>query len=237
MAVGDRIVSPVWGNKPFEIGQEFGTYSADTASMYPGEYTEPLGWPAGTHIGLDVSTPRGTPLFAMNPGKVIQSGESAFFRPKPIWIETSDNPDTIKNEAGYIEIYGHMWTNAVKRDDRVKAGDAIGTSGEQTDPLRDSAGKVIGTTMNPDGTGEHLHFELRKPIGEGQYQAVNPRSWLTGTQTGKGEDKPTEPRDEIPTEQLGAISELVKSFSERFVFILIGIIVLGIGIIAVKKTF
>jgi murein DD-endopeptidase MepM/ murein hydrolase activator NlpD len=238
MPVGDKVVSPVWGNKPFNISQEFGTFSEDTAAMYPAEYTVPLGWPAGTHIGLDVSMPRGTALFAMNPGKVIQAGPSPFFRPKPIWIETTDNPDTIKNETGYVEIYGHAWTNSVKAGDRVKAGQAIGTSGEQTFPTTDSAGNVVGTTMNPDGTGEHLHFELRRPEGGGTFKAVNPRSWLTGTQNIIDEDTPNEPVDEQPANGIpSGISDLVKTLSERSVFILIGIVLLGVGVVSVIKTF
>jgi murein DD-endopeptidase MepM/ murein hydrolase activator NlpD len=237
MALHDKIISPAWGNKPFEITQEFGTRSEDTAAMYPAEYTVPLGWPAGTHIGLDVSMPRGTPLFAINPGKVIQAGPSPFFRPNPVWIETADNPDTIKNESGYIEIYGHMWTNSVQAGDKVKIGQAIGTSGQQTHPLVDSSGNVIGTTMNPDDTGEHLHFELRKPEGGGTFKAVNPHSWLTGTQNIIDEDTPTEPIEEQPTNDMpSGISDLVKTLSERSAFILIGIILLGIGVVTVLKT-
>jgi murein DD-endopeptidase MepM/ murein hydrolase activator NlpD len=240
MAVGDRVVSTVWGNKPFEISQEFGTYSADTAAMYPAEYTVPLGFPAGTHIGLDISMPRGTPLFALNPGKVIQSGLSPFFRTKPIWIETTDNPDTIKDESGYVEIYGHMWTNTVKLNDTVKAGDAIGTSGEQTKPIVNASGQVVSATMDPDGTGQHLHFELRKPEGGG-YRAVNPRSWLTGTQHATDEDLPTNSTADKPTSDnpldIGGIQNVITGFADQAVFILIGIVLLAIGIVAVKKTF
>jgi murein DD-endopeptidase MepM/ murein hydrolase activator NlpD len=229
MAVGDKISSSVWGNQPFEISQEFGTYSADTAAMYPADYTVPLGWPAGTHIGLDVKMPKGTRLFAANFGKIIGVGPSEFFRPKPVHVLTTDNPATKKNEGGYEEIYGHMWTNSVRLDQQVKPGDYLGTSGEQTKR----------GTMEPDGTGEHLHFELRRPEGAGKQKAVNPRGWLTESQFDTDEDTPTEqvPED-TNTETTGnVLSGLdIGGLGDKLTFVVIGVILLAFGVITVLRA-
>src|SRR5678816_619821 len=94
--------SLVWGNEDHPITQEFGTYDPATAGMY--QYAAWYGWAAGTHIGLDVGMDRGTPIYAAEPGKVIQAGASESFRPRPVWIKQDD---------GKTAIYGHLWTNDV----------------------------------------------------------------------------------------------------------------------------
>lgn len=229
------IVSPAWGNKPFEISQRFGIQTGDTAS-YPADYTESLGFPAGTHVGLDVGMPRGTRIFALNPGRVIAGGPkiSEFFRPKPVWVETEDNPDTRGNEAGYIEIYGHLWNNTVDVGDRVKPGDFIGYSGEQT----------IKGTMTPDGTGPHLHFELRKPGADTSsgYRAINPQSWLVRAGSnggGNGGDNDNKDDTESPDDSGSSgdtatvVLDLVQEYGPRLVIALIGIGILIIGLRAI----
>jgi murein DD-endopeptidase MepM/ murein hydrolase activator NlpD len=232
------IRSPAWGDKPFEISQNFGTYDPATAWMYPAEYTEPLGFPAGTHVGLDISMPRNTNIYALNTGKVTAGGPeiSEFFRPKPVWIETDDDPNTRGNEKGYVEIYGHLWENFVDVGDRVKPGDLIGKSGQQT----------IKGTMTPDGTGPHLHFELRKP-GEptsSGFRAINPQSWLVKAGTTSGgdtsedtPDKPEKPDDTGDTDTSGSTAEtvlnLAKEYGPRLVIALVGIGILVIGLRAI----
>lgn len=230
MAVGDVIRSPAWGNAAYAITQEFGTIDPSTADMYPGEYTEPLGWPAGTHVGLDIDVPKHTPIFALNPGEVLLANPNKvdpYFRPKPVWILTKDNPDTpTKDESGYTEIYGHLWTNTVSTGDSVRAGQALGTSGEQTH----------SGTMNPDGTMPHLHFELRSPQG----RAVNPRGWLTVSQTlpdedGAPDEEPDAPSG-LPIEGLTGLGDFLKDAGRRTVFVAIGILLLAIGAYAVIKA-
>lgn len=157
MSSGDQISSLVWGNGSYPITQEFGVYNAANAQAYA--YAASLGWPAGTHVGLDVGVPRGTPIFAAEPGEVIQSGPSHYFRPNPVYVKEDD---------GDIAIYGHLWQDYVSTGERVDSGDALGLSGEQT--------KDDGT-MTPDGSGPHIHFELRR--GD---KAINPKEELTGAE-------------------------------------------------------
>lgn len=157
MSVGDDITSIVWGKKAYQITQEFGTYNPSTAGMY--NYAASVGYPAGTHVGLDVGVPKFTPIFAAEPGTVIQAGFSDSFRPYPVWVKEDD---------GETAIYGHLWTDDVKVGDRVEAGTQLGISGEQT----------VKGTMTPDGSGAHIHFELRNEAGK----AIDPKSELTGAE-------------------------------------------------------
>lgn len=151
--------SIVWGDADYPVTQEFGV-PGFRADWY--QYSSELGWPAGYHVGIDVAVPKGTPIFAAEPGRVIQAGFSEYFRPKPVWIEEDD---------GDIAIYGHLWENTVREGQRVRAGQMIGFSGEQTLP----------GTMTPDGSGPHLHFELRR-----DGKAVDPVPELIGAEGEEG---------------------------------------------------
>ena len=158
------ISSEAWGGEPFPISQPFGYYNAELAGWY--EYAKDYGYPAGTHIGLDIAMPRDTKIHAVEAGKVKESGFSASFRPYPVIIEEDD---------GDIAIYGHLWSNVVTPGQRVKAGQFLGRSGEQT----------VRGTMIPDGSGPHLHYELRRPDPvTGGYKAVDPSAELTGAPDG-----------------------------------------------------
>src|SRR4051795_11529025 len=108
--VGDEITSLVWGKKTYPVTQGFGTYNPSTAGMY--DYASTVGWPAGTHVGLDVGVPKLTPIFAAESGEVIQAGASDSFRPMPVWIKEDD---------GQTAIYGHLWSDKVQVGDKVTA--------------------------------------------------------------------------------------------------------------------
>lgn len=153
--------SIVWGYKDYPITQDFGVPGVNP-SWY--QYSATLGFPAGYHVGLDIGVPAGTPIYAAEGGKVKQAGFSEYFRPEPVWIEEDD---------GDIAIYGHLQKAVVKAGQKVRSGDLLGYSGEQTIP----------GTYTPDGSGPHLHFELRRPK-DGAYIAVDPTEELTGA-TGK----------------------------------------------------
>jgi murein DD-endopeptidase MepM/ murein hydrolase activator NlpD len=151
--------SIVWDNQDFPVTQEFGV-PGFRPDWY--QYSADLGWPAGYHVGLDIGMPRGTTIRAAQGGQVIQAGMSPYFRPEPVWVQEDD---------GDIAIYGHLWKSKVKEGDSVAPGQVLGISGEQTYP---------GTKV-PDGSGPHLHFELRRPKG-GSYVAVDPKPELLGAE-------------------------------------------------------
>ena len=155
------ITSGVWGGVPEPITQPFGVYNPELARWYG--YAADYGWAAGTHIGLDVGVPKFTPIYAAQSGKVSEAGFSDSFRPNPVRIIEDDGDEAI---------YGHLWSNVVSAGQKIKKGQLIGYSGEQT----------IKGTMTPDGSGPHLHFELRRPDPvTGGYKAVDPGPELTGS--------------------------------------------------------
>lgn len=153
--------SIAWGYQDEPITQGFGVYNPDTASMYG--YASDYGWRAGTHIGLDIGVPKLSKIYSPVDGEVIQAGPAPYFRPNPVYV-LQDNGD--------IAIFGHLWSDTVTPGQQVKAGDLVGYSGEQT----------LSGTMTPDGTGPHLHFELRQPDTStpSGYRAIDPAPELTG---------------------------------------------------------
>lgn len=235
--LGDTIRSPVWGDKPFPVTQEFGITDGDPRYGYATAY----GWPAGTHIGLDIGMPKGTPIYALHRGKVIFAGFDDSFRPYHVNVEDYDDPATATDETGYVEIYGHLWNNPnVKQGNDVRAGDQVGVSGEET---------IQGSTSVPDQTGEHLHFELRQPGADttSGYKAIDPTYWLE--QQNVVNPNEGEPGGDIIDETgntvsstaggiAGAVAGLLPSatsFLQRGAIIAVGIILLAIGLIAVLR--
>ena len=155
-----NLASIVWGGDAYPVSQPFGVYNAELAGWY--DYAKHYGHRAGTHIGLDVAVPKFTPIYASQSGTVQAAGWSDSFRPNPV---------TIKEADGDEAIYGHLWSNSVATGQRVKRGQLIGYSGEQT-----QAG-----TLTPDGSGPHIHYELRRPDAlTGGMIAVDPVPELTG---------------------------------------------------------
>jgi len=120
------------------------------------------------HTGVDIPTPKGTPVMAAGSGKVVWAGYG-------IYRGGNDPSDpygltvVIRHDFGYEDqllytVYGHLDDILVLEGQHVKTGELIGLSGE--------TGKV---------TGPHLHFEVR--IGRNDYFATrNPELWLAPPQ-------------------------------------------------------
>ena len=87
------------------------------------------------HLGVDFGARRGTPLLAVNDGKVIFSGRKGGY----------GNVVKIKHRGGLVSLYAHQSRIRVKRGERVKKGQIIG---------------YVGSTGR--STGPHLHFGLYK---------------------------------------------------------------------------
>ncbi len=87
------------------------------------------------HHGTDFGAKRGTPLLAVNDGKVIYAG----------WMGGYGRVVKIQHAGGYISLYAHQSRIRVKRGQHVKKGQIIGYVG--------SSGR---------STGPHLHFGLMK---------------------------------------------------------------------------
>jgi murein DD-endopeptidase MepM/ murein hydrolase activator NlpD len=98
-----------------------------------GGRSDPFTGEPGFHQGLDISTEKGSPVFATADGSV----ESAAY--------TGDygNLIVVKHAFGLTTRYGHLSSYAVKPGQQVKRGDVIG---------------YVGSTGR--STGAHLHYEI-----------------------------------------------------------------------------
>ena len=85
------------------------------------------------HRGTDYAAPRGTPVYAAGDGRVVEAG---YTRPNGNYV-------FIQHGEGFKTHYLHLYKKRVKRGDRVKQGQVIGTVG--------STGAA---------TGPHLHYEF-----------------------------------------------------------------------------
>jgi murein DD-endopeptidase MepM/ murein hydrolase activator NlpD len=86
------------------------------------------------HTGVDLASPRGTPIYAAGDGVVERAG----------WSSGYGNFTLLKHVNGYETGYGHQSKIVVKAGDHVRQGQIIG---------------YVGSTGN--STGTHLHFDIR----------------------------------------------------------------------------
>jgi hypothetical protein len=114
---------------------------------------------------IDWAVPRGTPITAAQTGQVADVQKQASGYGHHVRVRHAD---------GSLTIYAHMLDFAVKKGDRVQAGQLLGRS--------DSTGM---------STGDHLHFELRDPAG----RPIDPAPLLVASLD--GEPQPVEPEPVI----------------------------------------
>jgi murein DD-endopeptidase MepM/ murein hydrolase activator NlpD len=87
------------------------------------------------HHGTDFGAKKGTPLLAVNVGKVSFAGRMGGY----------GKVVKIKHPGGYESLYAHQSRTRVKRGQKVKKGQIIG---------------YVGSTGR--STGPHLHFGMKK---------------------------------------------------------------------------
>ena len=90
---------------------------------------------SGSHRGIDIPAPFGTPILAAASGTVISAG----------WGGSFGNYVQISHANGYATLYAHMSSIGVSVGDRVSQGQEIGR---------------VGSTGR--STGNHLHFEVTR---------------------------------------------------------------------------
>lgn len=104
----------------------------------PSKYTSsPYGWRWGKlHSGVDYATTEGTPVSAIQPGKVAYAG----------WDDGGyGNMIMISHPGGNTTLYGHMSKIHVRTGQTIEPGTVIGN---------------VGSTGR--STGPHVHFEVRQ---------------------------------------------------------------------------
>ena len=136
---------------------------AGPAYSYPVRWGTPISgpfgkvsasWPRG-HAGLDFNGDKGDPVYAATDGRVQYAEFNYGGYGNLIMIMRSDGTQTR---------YAHLDKIKVRKGDRVRAGDRIGT---------------IGSTGH--STGSHLHFEVR--VGRA-LTPTNPAGLWTGKRPG-----------------------------------------------------
>ena len=118
-------------------------------------YGDPRDGGARRHEGVDVFSPRGTPVLAVAPGRVRRTGTNNLGG-NVVWVSGSNN--------GYSYYYAHLDTQLVEPGTKVASGDTIG---------------LVGNTGNARTTAPHLHFGIYA-YGRG---AVNPYPFFHHTET------------------------------------------------------
>lgn len=91
------------------------------------------GKPRDPHSGLDIASPKNTPVVAVNSGKVV-SATNYFF---------TGNTVIINHGMGLFSLYAHLNKITVKKGQEIKQGDKVGLVG--------ATGRV---------TGPHLHWSM-----------------------------------------------------------------------------
>ncbi len=119
--VASGIITSLYGYRraPFQAGYEF-------------------------HRGIDVATPRGTPVLVTADGVVTFVG----------WLSNYGITVSVEHEAGIDTLYAHLGKSTVEVGDRVSKGDIIGlvgTTGRSTGPHVHYEVHVDGETVNPRG--------------------------------------------------------------------------------------
>jgi hypothetical protein len=103
------------------------------------------------HEGVDIFAPRGTAVYTVADGVVKTAG----WKPvggNVVWVESAD--------GRYEYYYAHLNRIQVRKGQRVRAGDRLGT---------------VGNTGNARAASPHLHFAIYRP---GRRVPVNPAPLL-----------------------------------------------------------
>ena len=99
-----------------------------------GVRTHPISGDLRFHAGVDIAAEKGTNIYAAFDGEVIEAD----------YDKWNGNFLKIKHDNKIMTVYCHCEKLNVKKGDRIRAGEVIGT---------------VGSTGS--STGPHLHFELR----------------------------------------------------------------------------
>jgi len=125
-AIEKRSSTFIWPIEPtkFWLSSLFGPRKSSNGSRF--------------HRGIDMASPRGTPIRAAASGRVIEARRTAGY----------GNTIVISHAERYKTRYAHMERILAKTGQRVKQGETIGTVGD------------TGFTISAGKEGTHLHFEL-----------------------------------------------------------------------------
>ena len=125
-----------------------------------GMRTSPFTKAADFHKGLDLSAPKGTPIYATADGVVTFAGRYPLRQSVAWW--RFGNVVVVNHSDRFITIYGHCDTVNVKPGQQVRQGDVVAT---------------VGSTGW--STNSHLHYEVRSDLEtRGTYAPIDPRIYI-----------------------------------------------------------
>lgn len=110
--------------------------------------------PNGTVLrwnGIGISAPRGAPVRAVRPGRVVMAGPFEGYGPTVV----------LSHGGGFYTLYLYLEEVGVVEGRQVSAGQVVGT---------------VGGTETPEGA--HIEFQIRAPVQGGSPQAMDPLRWL-----------------------------------------------------------
>ncbi|KOS28983.1 peptidase M23 [Bacillus anthracis] len=115
-------------------------YAEENRWTWPveGQISDYFGTRHGKHYGIDVAAPIGTPVVAIQDGKVTRSYYSSSYG-NVVFISHNIHGET------YAAVYAHLNRRSVSAGDYVSQGEQLG---------------VVGNTG--ESGGAHLHFELHQ---------------------------------------------------------------------------
>ena len=115
---------------------------------------------ADFHKGLDLSAPRGTPVYVTADGVVTFAGRYPLRQSVTWW--RFGNVVVVNHANRFITIYGHLDSINVRAGQQVKQGETIAT---------------VGSTGW--STNSHLHYEVRSDLeAPGTYVPIDPRIYI-----------------------------------------------------------
>jgi len=150
-----------FGGVGYSISSENGVLNGAPQSWYY-LIDDELGNPIGTHPGVDVAMPNGTPIYLPKgiTGTVERASGEAGYGYDPTGGVARSGPGTgelrIRLSNGHLLILGHMQRIYFPVGAVLSGGELIGLSGTA-------------------GTGAHVHFEYRVPNGSNGWKVMDPR--------------------------------------------------------------
>lgn len=125
-----------------------------------GVRTSPFTQRPDFHKGLDLSAPRGTPVYLTADGVVTFAGRYPLRQSVNWW--RFGNVVVVNHADRFITIYGHLDTINVRKGQHVRQGDIVAT---------------VGSTGW--STNSHLHYEVRSDLEvPGTYVPIDPRIYI-----------------------------------------------------------
>ncbi len=128
-----------------------------------GERISPFTNARDFHAGIDLAAREGTPVYATGDGRVVFAGRYPLRRNVRWWRYC--NLVVLDHGRRYLTIYAHLQDVSVRRGQRVRRGEVIGTVGN------------TGWSTSP-----HLHYEVRVREEGREPVPVDPRIFILNYQ-------------------------------------------------------